>query len=87
MEILLDIKIQRDTRSSMIVKASEEVRKALHGMTPPLDGERDIVRLKKYAGHQGHIKLIYEVVRDARTPKRDQTRSPYREKGIVMQVD
>lgn len=87
MEILLDIKIQRNKKTKMIEEVSEEINRALLEMDPPLDVERDIVRLRKYYGKPDHIKLLYEVVRDARTPKRDQNRSPYREKGIVMQVD
>ncbi len=79
MDELIDISVAKDTKGAMIKFASQAINRALSGILPPLNIEKDVVRLKKYAREAREIKLTYEVLRGVRTSKKEQNRSPYRE--------
>jgi len=86
MEELIEITVIRDDKTKMIKGASQDLNKALSSVIPPLDMDKDILRLKRFTHESDRITLIYEISRDARRSKKDQYRSPYREKGMIMHV-
>jgi hypothetical protein len=86
MEEMINITVPKDDIVKMIKLASGEVNKALLTIIPPLNYERDMLRLRRYVREPDRLKLIYEISRGARPSKKDQNRSPYREIGLVMQV-
>ena len=83
---LIDISVTKDTKSRMIESVSRKIHGALSSILPPMDDQKDILKLKRYFHVPGRIQLTYEVMRDARYSKKEQNRSPYREIGLVMQV-
>ena len=86
MEELINITILKDRKTKMLELVSKEINRALSTIIPPLNDEKDIIKLKRYIRASDRIKLTYEVLRDARLSKKDQNRSPYREIGLIMHV-
>ncbi|MFH1349722.1 MAG: hypothetical protein ABII26_02180 [Pseudomonadota bacterium] len=86
MEELIHITVNRNRKTKMIKLVSEEINRALSIFIPPMNDEKDILRLRRYIRESDRIKLIYEILRGARFSKKEQNRSPYREIGIAMQV-
>ena len=86
MEELIGITVTKDRETEMIKNVSRELNKAVSTISPPINDERDILRLKRYRRKRGHIELVYEVSRDARLSKKELNKSPYREIGFTMQV-
>ncbi|MBU2499405.1 MAG: hypothetical protein KKE57_10930 [Proteobacteria bacterium] len=86
MDEMIDISVQKNKRATMIKAVSRRINTALSDAVPPFNDKRDILRLRKYVRDQGTIKLTYEILRDARPSKTEQNRSPYRERGMSMQV-
>jgi len=86
MEEMIDITVSKDKKIKMIKLVSQEINGALSKVTPPFNDKRDILKLGKCTGVSNRIKLTYEILRDAQKSKTEQNRSPYREKGLIMQV-
>lgn len=86
MDEMIDISVEKNKRATMIKAASHQINTALSDAVPPFNDKRDILRLRKYVRDQRSIKLTYEILRDARPSKSEQNRSPYRERGMTMQV-
>ena len=86
MDEMIDISVTKGKRAMMIKTASRRINTALSAVAPPFNDKRDILRLRKYVRDPGGLKLTYEILRDARPSKMEQNRSPYREKGMTMQV-
>ena len=86
MDEMIDILVTKDNRAVMIKTASRQINTALSAAAPPFNDKRDILRLRKYVRDTEGLKLTYEILRDARPTKMEQNRSPYREKGMTMQV-
>ena len=87
MEELIDITVPKDNMTKMIKLVSQEVNGALSTIIPPLNDQTDILKLRRYIREPDRIKLIYVISRGARPSKKNPNRSPYREIGLVMQVD
>ena len=85
MEESIIIKVSKDKKVEMIRSASQEFNRVLSAVEPPFNDKRDIVELRSYLRDSDRIILTYEILRGARPSKAEQNRSPYREKGLIMQ--
>lgn len=86
MEDVLGITLSRDKKAKMIDLASQEINRALSALMPPFNDRRDILRLARFICGADRVELTYEILRNARKSLPEKNRSPYREKGLVMQV-
>ncbi len=86
MEEVVGITLSRGKKIKMIHFASQEINRALSALMPPFNDRKDIVRLARYICDSNQIELTYEILRNARKSLPEKNRSPYREKGLVMQV-
>ncbi|MFH1490725.1 MAG: hypothetical protein ABII06_17595 [Pseudomonadota bacterium] len=86
MEEVINLAVPKNRKSEMIKSVSQEIHRALSEIRPPFDHQKDILKLGRYFHTSDRIKLTYQILRNARLTKTEQNRSPYREKGLVMQV-
>lgn len=84
MEEVFSISVSKDTRISMVKTAREEIDRALSRIEPLFDEDKDIIKLRNCLPESDHIRLTYEILRDARRSKAEENRSPYRENGFSM---
>ncbi|MBW1781854.1 MAG: hypothetical protein JRL30_14070 [Deltaproteobacteria bacterium] len=83
---MIVIKAKKDNTGQMVKTIAKEINKSLSEIVPPFNHEKDVIRLQDYHYEAEGIRLTYEVLRNARLSKAEQNLSPYREKGIAMQV-
>jgi len=75
MEEVFSISVSKDTRISMVKTAREEIDRALSKIEPLFDEDKDIIKLRNCLPESDHIRLTYEILRDARRSKAEENRS------------
>jgi len=83
---MIIIKAKKDNIGKMVKTIAKVLNKNLSEIVPPFNHKKDVIRLRDYHYETGGIRLTYEIIGNARRSKAEQNLSPYREKGITMQV-
>ena len=86
MDDMIVIESEWNRTGNLFEGIADELNDHLSRVVPAFDHKKDLIRLYDLEHNSTGLRLTYEIVRNARRSKTEQNLSPYREKGIKMQV-